>query len=182
MYSSCDANYQSAQNYQLQGELLTSISINDVVARFDALRVCVSTLHTEDFLAIDVTMSQARLLHVVTTQPGMSMSAIAAQLHVGLSAVSGLVDRLVEHGYLDRREDPSDRRQHLVSATAAGLAAMDRLRELDEKLVRRLLAGLSGSELSALDTGFAALVRQASKLRAAAGSTPSGRSPERTSA
>ena len=53
-----------------------------------------------DILGVDVTMSQAKCLFVTSLHPGISMSALAAQLHVGPPAASGLVDRLVEHGYL----------------------------------------------------------------------------------
>jgi DNA-binding MarR family transcriptional regulator len=155
-----------------------SVSREAVVANFAALRGCVASLHTEAFLAIDVTMPQAQLLYIVATRPDLSMTAIAAQLNVGLSAVSGLVDRLVEHGYLARHEDPTDRRQHLVSATRDGLAVIDRLREIDDDLFRRLLVGLDASELAALDRGIVALVRQATLLAADA-SQPTRR-PERT--
>jgi len=156
-------------------------SIDDVIVRFRTLRAHALSLHAEAFLAVDVTMPQAQLLYIVAARPDMSMSAIAAQLRVGLPAVSGLVDRLVEHGYLARREDPSDRRQQLVSATPEGLAVMERLRELDDDLIRRLLQGLSVAELVALDTGITALVRQASALTADTSPTTSGRRPERTS-
>ena len=60
-------------------------------------------------------MSQAKCLYVVSLRPGIGMSALAEQLDVGLSSASGLVDRLVEHGYLERHEDPADRRQQQVA-------------------------------------------------------------------
>jgi DNA-binding MarR family transcriptional regulator len=94
----------------------------------------------------------------------MSMSALAGELEVGLSAVSGLVDRLVAVGYLGRREDASDRRQQLVDVTPSGAAALDRLRELRLELMRRLLAGLQPDELEALRDGLRALDREAEHL------------------
>ena len=68
-------------------------------------------------------MSQAKALYLVSVRPGVPMSALAAELGVGPSAVSGLVDRLVAHGYLERKEDALDRRQHLVTITDPGMAA-----------------------------------------------------------
>ena len=43
------------------------------------------------------------------------MSDLVARLGVSLSTVSGLVDRVVDHGLATRREDPADRRQVVVA-------------------------------------------------------------------
>lgn len=131
-----------------------------------------------EFLGVDVTMSQAKVMHVARLQPGISMSALAAELKVGPSAISGLVDRLVEHGYLERQEDPSDRRQQLVSLTPAGQETVDRIREFSVSHVRPLLSRLSRPELAALHTGITALDREA---LAASGALPDAAVHERTS-
>lgn len=120
------------------------------------------------FLGVDVTMSQAKVLHVALLHPDISMSALAAELQVSASAISGLVDRLVEHGYVDRREDPTDRRQQLVNLTPTGRDTVDRLREFGAGHVRPLLAHLTSSELRALHAGITALDRAASTARPSA--------------
>ncbi len=114
-------------------------------------------------LGIDVTMSQAKCLFVSSLHPGISMSGLAAQLHVGPSAASALVDRLVEHGYLARREDAHDRRQQLVSVTEAGGEVIERFRQFSADRLAELLGGLSIPELEALLVGIAALERQAGR-------------------
>jgi DNA-binding MarR family transcriptional regulator len=135
-----------------------------IVAGFGQMMRHVAGWHVPEFLAIDVTMSQAKLLYIVTAQPGIVMSALASRLGVGLSTVSGLVDRLVEHGYLDRREDPSDRRQQRLTVTPDGASAVDRLREINLRHMRTLLDGLALTELRALSVGFAALGRSAARI------------------
>ena len=129
-------------------------------------------------LGLDVTMSQAKCLFVISLHPGIPMSVLAAQLRVGPPAASGLIDRLVEHGYVVRQEDPSDRRQQLVSLTDAGREVIERFRQFSTDRLGGLLEGLSVPELDALLVGLAALERQAS--RADADSTV--RAPERTPA
>jgi len=126
----------------------------------------VAESHAPEFLGVDVTMSQAKLLYLVSLHPGMSMGAIATELGVGPSAVSGLVDRLVALGLLDRREDPVDRRQQLVTITANGTATLERMRELRAELMSRLLSGLDRAELEALRTSFIALDREVQRLGA----------------
>jgi DNA-binding MarR family transcriptional regulator len=120
--------------------------------------------HVPDFLAVDVTMPQAKVLYLVSAQPGIGMSALASQLGVGLSTVSGLVDRLVEHGYVERREDPSDRRHQQVTVTASGRAVVEQLREMNLSHMRLLLDGLSLDDLRAISTAVDALGRRAAAI------------------
>lgn len=137
---------------------------DDILDRYESLMKHVAHSHTPEFLGVDITMPQAKVLYLVSRRPGISMSALAAELEVGLSATSGLVERLVASGYLERREDPSDRRQQLVTITASGATALDRMRELRSELMRRLLSGLEPAELEALRTSLTALDREAQSL------------------
>ena len=137
---------------------------DDILDRYESLMKHVSDSHAPEFLGVDITMPQAKVLYLDSLRPGISMSALAAELDVGLSATSGLVERLVASSYLERREDASDRRQQLVTVTTSGAAALDRLRELRSELMRRLLAGLQPDELEALRTSLTALDREARSL------------------
>jgi DNA-binding MarR family transcriptional regulator len=51
------------------------------------------------------------------------MSELASRLGVGVSAATGLVDRLVERGVLERDSDPADRRVVRVRMSPAGIRA-----------------------------------------------------------
>lgn len=135
-----------------------------ILADFESLMRHVAQRHAPEFLEIDVTMSQIKVLYMASVRPDTNMSMVAAQLHVGLSAVSGLVDRLVEHGLLTRHEDPVDRRQHLLNVSPKGARVLERVRELNTAHLERLLSGLSERELDALHDGIAALEREAHKL------------------
>jgi DNA-binding MarR family transcriptional regulator len=169
-------------NYLLDGKYrLNQRAIEDeILEHYGSLMRHVADWHASEFLGVDMTMSQAKVLYVASVRPGIGMSALAAELGVGLSAVSGLVDRLVAVGYLERREEPSDRRQQLVALTATGADALDRLRELRAELMRRLMAGLDAAELAALRDALAALDREARHLGPAHSANPSR--PERTPA
>jgi DNA-binding MarR family transcriptional regulator len=138
-----------------------SEAVEAILGHFGSLMRHVAGWHATDFLGLEVTMSQAKCLYVVALRPGVGMSALAELLGVGLSSASGLVDRLVEHGYLERREDPADRRQQQVLITASGTAVVERTRELNAGLLRRLLAGLTIGQLGSLREGMAALDQQA---------------------
>ena len=155
-------------------------AIRELLAHFDSLMRHAAGWHVPDFLGVDVTMSQAKCLYLAAVHPGIGMSALAEHLHVGSSAVSGLVDRLVEHGYLDRYEDPLDRRHQLVSLTPAGIEVLDRIREFNAGLLRSLVEGLSPAERESLRVGLAALDREAQRMFSVApapGHTPHERNP-----
>ncbi len=151
-----------------------------ILDRFQALLRHAADAHAPEFLDVDVTMPQAKVLYLVSLHPGMSMSAIAAEIGVGPPAISGLVDRLVTLGYLERREDPDDRRQQLVSITDAGADTLEHMRELNTEALRRLIAGLEPEELAALLTSLSALDREVKRLDDPA--SPSPQRPERNHA
>jgi DNA-binding MarR family transcriptional regulator len=74
--------------------------------------------------------------------------------HVLLSqpALSRMVDRLAERGFIERKADPADRRGVLLSLTEAGRA---RQREIGRRharsVARALKAGVSAAELGQLE-------------------------------
>jgi DNA-binding MarR family transcriptional regulator len=136
----------------------------EILDLFHALMRHVAESHAPEFLGVDVTMSQAKALYLLSVRPGASMSSIAAELGVGASAVSGLIDRLVALGYVERKEDVVDRRQQLVTITDTGTAALDHMRELRAQVTLRLLKGLDHDELEAFRTSLIALSREVQRL------------------
>ena len=75
--------------------------------------------------------------------------------HVLLSqpALSRLVDRLAERGFVERRPDPADGRSTLLSLTEAGLAAQRQIgRRHARGVARAMTAGLDPAELKQLET------------------------------
>jgi DNA-binding MarR family transcriptional regulator len=95
--------------------------------------------------------------------------------------VSGLVDRVVDHGLAHRREDPADRRQVVVGLTEAGRAFIERFRELGAAQMRELLVLLDDEELASTRHALRALSRAASVNAAARQrpATPLGVSPRK---
>jgi len=96
---------------------------------------------------VSISMPQLRCLHLIAGAGELRMSRLVAQLGVSISTVSGLVDRLVDHGFVSRRDDPNDRRQVVLSATSAGIEFLDRMRELSNAQFRGLIELLTPDEL-----------------------------------
>lgn len=73
---------------------------------------------------------EVRVLVIVSAHTVASLRQVADGLGRHTSTTSRLCDRMVANGLLDRRDDPTDRRQLALRLTAAG-----------ERVVRKMLAG-----------------------------------------
>jgi DNA-binding MarR family transcriptional regulator len=157
--------------------------VDEVIAGYEQLMHRLADSHAPDFLEIPVTMPQAKLLYLLGAAGDLHMSELVTRLGVSLSTVSGLVDRIVEAGLADRREDPADRRQVVVGLTPAGVEFIDRFRELNAHGMRELLAHLDGAELVGVRAALTSLARAADQLATrpggAAAAVPGAPSPAR---
>ena len=115
-----------------------------------------------------ISMAQLRCLHLIAGAGELRMSRLVAQLGVSISTVSGLVDRLVDHGFVSRRDDPLDRRQVVLSPTPAGIEFLDRMRELSNAQFRGLISHLTAEELRTVHRSIDILSQAADR----AGVTP----------
>lgn len=144
--------------------------IAEVVADFEASLARLADTHTPEFLEVDITMPQAKVLHLLAAGD-VSMSELVARLGVTLPTVSGVVDRLVDRGLIARRASPSDRRRVFVGITPAGAELLDRFRDLNSRQVRTLLAVIDDADFEQVRGFLAVLERGISRL-AGAGTPP----------
>ena len=141
----------------------------DIAATVAAFARLMDRMAAEHQPPADVTISmpQVRCLHLIAGAGELRMSKLVAQLGVSISTVSGLVDRLVEHGFVSRRDDPLDRRQVVLSPTAAGTEFIDRMRELSNAQFRGLISHLSAEELRTVHRSIEILTKAADRAGAA---------------
>ena len=91
-----------------------------------------------------LSMPQFSILMQLHHRGGCGVSDISDSFDITSAAASQLVDKLVQAGYIERAEDPSDRRAKLLTVSPKGLALIEqgtqeRYRWMDE-LVRKLSA------------------------------------------
>ena len=67
----------------------------------------------------DMTARQLSTLHLCSLQ-AQTVRGLAESMNIAKPAVSRAVDVLAERGYVERRDDPDDRRSVLVYLTKAG--------------------------------------------------------------
>jgi MarR family transcriptional regulator, organic hydroperoxide resistance regulator len=72
---------------------------------------------------------QAHLLRLLEPDEPLPMSRVACALRCDPSNVTGIVDRLEEHGLIERRAAPDDRRVKMLALTPEGARVRDRIRK-----------------------------------------------------
>src|SRR5882757_138233 len=99
----------------------------------------------------DVTLPRFDLMAQLDKAPnGMTLGELSQRMMVSNGNVTGLAERLVEQGLLDRRASPTDRRAQIVSLTAEGRRAFRTMARTHEDWIADLFSGLSTSEIDTL--------------------------------
>jgi len=89
------------------------------------------------------TRAQWIVLFRLRDQEGLSQVDLAYVLELQPISLVRLLDRLVEHGLVQRRSDPRDRRANRLFLTAAGRQLADDLDSLRDAIAVDVLQGLS---------------------------------------
>ena len=94
----------------------------------------------------------------------LTMSRLAALGDVSVSNLTGIVDRMEQHGLVERVRDDRDRRLVLVRATADGVSRCEDMDGLRREQLRRLVAALDDADRVVVLRAAQALGRAVSRL------------------
>ena len=84
------------------------------------------------------------------TPEGLKMSGLSGRLSVSNGNVTGIVERLVSDGAVERIPVPGDRRAMLVRLTPAGRAEFRTMAAEHERWIDSLLGGIGAGEATAM--------------------------------
>src|SRR3954451_3110913 len=130
------------------------------------------------WLAGSLSIVQLHVLTVLEAAGPMPMGKLADALDVSVASATGIVDRMVQRGLVERRNDETDRRIILVHPTDAGLAVFRDLAEMRRAGLVNILERLTNDELRALLIGLRAMARARAAQLAEAGMTADPSAPE----
>ncbi|MGB9776466.1 MAG: MarR family winged helix-turn-helix transcriptional regulator [Anaerolineae bacterium] len=80
----------------------------------------------------------------------LRMGDLAAATHQSAASMTGIVDRLLEGGLVERRRDPEDRRSVVVALTQEGARVLEQVRADRRQTLEQLLRLLSPEDRAQL--------------------------------
>ncbi len=105
----------------------------------------------------DLTPVQFAAMDALVASPGIDQAGIAARIAYDRATIGGVIDRLVQKGYVQRVVAKRDRRAREVRLTELGSNTYERVLPIVRALQDDILSGLDDSEREA----FLVLARKA---------------------
>lgn len=147
-----------------------STLVAEVLREYEHLNARMADASDPTFLALDITMAQAKILFLIRATGSLPMSDLVAKLGVTVPTVTGIVDRLVERDLVVRRGTPDDRRRVVIGITPAGVELIDGMRDFSARQMQGLLSVMDEAELGTF-LEFLRVLQGAVARLAAAGSS-----------
>lgn len=111
-----------------------------------------------------VSMPQLNTLMYLSHHGSCGVSGIGNHLGVTSAAASQMIDRLVQQGYLERTEDPEDRRSKQITVTAKGRSVIEEGIEVRRHWMEELSAALDPEDHELIIHALNLLTKAASSL------------------
>jgi DNA-binding MarR family transcriptional regulator len=116
-----------------------------------------------------ISSTQLHVLFLLMSDGDLTMTHLAEQLDVSLPNVTGIVERMVERGLVERARSDDDRRIVAVRATQLGRQTVEEIDMIRRSQMAALLERLSPDEQAGALRTFASLRRAAEALDAQEG-------------
>jgi DNA-binding MarR family transcriptional regulator len=135
--------------------------LTDAVTRLRrALRSSIRTDYPWEALP----MAQVELLQTLAATGPLRVGELAARQRLAPNPVSGLVGRLLEAGFVDRQNDPGDRRTARIGLTDAGHRQLGDWQRAHERRLATALAALAPEDSAAVLNALTGLENLAAAL------------------
>ncbi|MBI5289505.1 MAG: MarR family transcriptional regulator [Chloroflexi bacterium] len=135
---------------RLERLVRVAVAYGDAVGIIDALRI-------QGWSEDGLTIPQMRLLWALRDEDGLPVGALAEQLGVNPSTITGHVDRLVRQGLVRREEDAGDRRIVRNYLTEEGATTVGAMRHFVGTYLINILKRLPDEKLARLEEALADL-------------------------
>lgn len=107
---------------------------------------------------IEISSGQGRILFVLWKKEGLTVGEIGRQTSLAKNTVSVVVDGMVQKGLLERKINPENRRQTIISLTENAKAMREKYEAVSERMRVLFYQGFSEQELKQFE-GYLARIR-----------------------
>ena len=135
--------------------------IADIMGAQERLQQMFGYDRSDPLFSSHLTLSQFKILMLLARHGNVSGGELARLLGVGLAALSGMIDRLVQQDLVARTEDLRDRRVRRIGLTRKGGELIGSILNAGEARMRAILSRLSAEELDVVARASQLLVKAA---------------------
>ncbi|HSW96950.1 MAG TPA: MarR family transcriptional regulator [Candidatus Saccharimonadales bacterium] len=93
-----------------------------------------------------LTVMQLYTLCLLEADTSIPMNSLSATLSCDASNVTGIVERLLQHDYIKREENPKDRREKMITLSQKGIKLCEKISETFASAEPKALQSLSKEE------------------------------------
>jgi DNA-binding MarR family transcriptional regulator len=125
-------------------------------------RVLAKSMRAHSFkhwMTLSLSTTQVKSLFCIVENERISSKKLADMLDVTPANVTGIVDKLIEQGFVRRVENSEDRRVVFLETTNEGKKLLTNLEQMATEHTTKMLSGLSEDELNHLYLGMAAFLK-----------------------
>jgi DNA-binding MarR family transcriptional regulator len=94
-----------------------------------------------------LTSPQFYILYMIREKGTCKVTALAEEMDVKPSAITVMIDRLVNHDFVERLQDKNDRRVVLMRITDEGQRVLHELEQHSNEIIGRYFSSLSSDEV-----------------------------------
>lgn len=109
----------------------------------------IRTAFNKQVTAHGLTYPRARALFRLAKKQNMTQRELACELELEQATLVRLLDRMEEHGLIERRADPNDRRVKLLVLTSHGEEQATLVRSIADRLREQIFQDIDQAQLGA---------------------------------
>jgi len=106
-------------------------------------------IHTRE---LDITVEMLEVLGILFAKDGSNQQFIADALRKHKASITPLIDNLVQRGLVERRVNPSDRRNNLIFLTESASIYSNLLKEIVQAIYLKMQSGVEPGEIEQATT------------------------------
>lgn len=119
-------------------------SINEIAEELPEIMPVIARKVLLDFFqTVNISQSQLLMLMAVKAKQPCRLSELSQEMDISNPTASGLVDRLVQHGLVERASDPRDRRAVCISLSDRGEKLVMKFRHHSKERWQEILTNMT---------------------------------------
>lgn len=112
----------------------------------------------------EIPQSHMRIMFILKKFKEKTMTDMAKAMNISKPNLTPIIDRLIQDGYVERKEGQKDRRKLMISLTDKGWAFLGAMEDKVKEQTRHKLEGLSDEEVQVLNESSKKIIEILKKL------------------